>query len=233
MPACSGNPVLQLPMTLPKLELADLARAGHVTRWHSVRTSRDQTLAEHLFMVTRIASHLARDMFGPGLDAAALLRIMEYASLHDAPELLMGDLPSPLKRHIEAISGADNPVREIERQIAPWLEDMREDIRRRNPEHLLVIKLADLIDAILFIDHEGIGPHARAVCSGLHQIFGAKLDEAKDQYPGYPWDKAASLLETLQQDTAAGQIAFERDWGGRPGLSKRREDVLCGATQPL
>jgi len=220
-------------MTLPKLELADLARAGHVTRWHSVRTSRDQTLAEHLFMVTRIASHLARDMFGPGLDDAALLRIMDYASLHDAPELLMGDLPSPLKRHIEAISGADNPVREIERQIAPWLEDMREDIRRRNPEHLLVIKLADLIDAILFIDHEGIGPHARAVCSGLHQIFGDKLDEAKDQYPGYPWDKAASLLETLQQDTAAGQIAFERVWGGRPGLSERREDVLCGATQPL
>jgi 5'-deoxynucleotidase len=197
-------------MTLPRLELADLARAGHVTRWHSVRTSRDQTLAEHLFMVTRIASHLAGDMFGPDIDAAALLRIMEYASLHDAPELLMGDLPSPLKRHIEAISGADNPVREIERQIAPWLEDMREDIRRRNPEHLAVIKLADLIDANLFIDHEGIGPHARAVCNGLLEIFDRKIDEAQALYPAYRWDMAASLLETLRQDTAVGQIAFER-----------------------
>lgn len=200
-------------MTLPKLQLADLARAGHVTRWHSVRTSRDQTLAEHLFMVSRIAVHLARTMFGPGLDDGALLKLTEYAALHDAPELLMGDLPSPLKRHIEAIGGADNPVREIERQIAPWLEEMREDIARRNPEHLMAVKLADLIDAILFIDHEGIGPHARAVCRGLQQIFDRKLDEARARYPAYPWDTAAALLETLRQDSAAGQIAFERAEG--------------------
>ncbi len=197
-------------MTLPKLEIADLARAGHVTRWHSVRTSRNQTLAEHLFMVTRIANHLAKDIFAGDLDDTALLRIMEYASLHDAPELLMGDLPSPLKRHIEAISGAANPVREIERQIAPWLEEMREDIRGHNPEHLVAVKLADLIDAILFIEHEGIGPHARAVCSGLLEIFKRKIEEANGSYPQYRWDIAGTLLDTLRQNTAAGQIAFER-----------------------
>lgn len=197
-------------MKLPKLEFADLARAGHVTRWHSVRTTRDQTLAEHLFMVTRISNRLAKDILGDDLDDSGLLRIMEYASLHDTPELLMGDLPSPLKRHIEAISGEDNPILAIEQQIAPWLSEMKNEIRRQNPEHLVIVKLADLIDAILFIDHEGIGLHAREVCRGLNDIFRRKLESAGRDFPQYPWAVAESLLEKLLHNAVDGQIAFER-----------------------
>jgi len=109
--------------TLPRLTLADLARSGHVTRWHSVRTSRDQTLAEHHYMVTRISNQLAKDIFKSDLTDSGLLQIMEYASQHDTPELLMGDLPSPLKLHIEHISGKNNPIETIESEIAPgWLK---------------------------------------------------------------------------------------------------------------
>ena len=76
---------------LPKLTIADLARAGHVTRWHSVRTSRDQTLAEHHFLVMRISNQLAKGIIGPDLSDSDLLKIMEYSSQHDMPELLIGD----------------------------------------------------------------------------------------------------------------------------------------------
>ena len=196
--------------TLPRLEFADLARSGHVTRWHSVRTTRNQTLAEHHYMVTRLSNRLAKEILGGALDDSGLLRIMDYASLHDTPELLMGDLPSPLKRHIEAISGDKNPIRMIEKEIAPWLGEMREEMRRRNPEHLLIVKLADLTDALLFIEHEGIGIHAREVGRGLREIFAAKLAEAAREYPQYTWSAAERLLDELLHNLVGTKIAFEK-----------------------
>lgn len=201
---------IMLAMTLPKLTLADLARSGHVTRWHSVRTSRDQTLAEHHYMVTRISNRLAKDILGPDLDDSGLLKIMEYASLHDTPELLMGDLPSPLKRHIEHISGENNPIEIIENEIAPWLTEMKESIGRTNPEYLLIVKLADIMDALVFITDEGIGAHAKKVVHILEGMLEEKLKQAEKNFPEYSWQNAVELLNELLQNGEKTKVAFER-----------------------
>lgn len=102
-------------------------------------------------MVTRISNKLSKEILGPHLSDSPLLQIMKYASLHDIPELLMGDLPSPLKAHIERISGTNNHIDKIEQEIAPWLFRMKREMRRK---HLLIVKLADIIDA-LFYNHRG------------------------------------------------------------------------------
>ena len=201
---------IMLAMTLPKLTLADLARSGHVTRWHSVRTSRDQTLAEHHYMVTRISNRLAKDILGPDLDDSGLLKIMEYASLHDTPELLMGDLPSPLKRHIEHISGENNPIEIIENEIAPWLTEMKESIGRTNPEYLLIVKLADIMDALVFITDEGIGAHAKKVVNIIEGMLEEKLKQAEKNFPEYNWQNAVELLNELLQNGDKTKVAFER-----------------------
>lgn len=197
-------------MHLPKLTLADLARSGHVSRWHSVRTSRDQTLAEHHYMVTRISNRLAKDILGSDLDDSGLLKIMEYASLHDTPELLMGDLPSPLKRHIEQISGENNPITAIEHEIAPWLTEMKASIRRTNPEYLLIIKLADIMDALVFITDEGIGAHAGKVVQILEGMLADKLSQAEKEFPQYNWNYVKDVLGELLQNSDAAKMAFER-----------------------
>ena len=183
--------------------------------WHSVRTSRDQTLAEHHYMVTRISNRLAKDIFGPDLDDSGLLKIMEYASLHDTPELLMGDLPSPLKRHIELISGENNPIEAIEHEIAPWLTEMKESIRRSNPEYLLIVKLADIIDALVFITDEGIGTHAQKVIQILEGMLDEKLGQAETNFPQYSWKYARELLDELLQNGEKTKVAFERGGDGK------------------
>ncbi len=196
-------------MTLPKLTLADLARSGHVTRWHSVRTSRDQTLAEHHYMVTRISNRLAKGLLGEDLDDSGLLKIMEYASLHDTPELLMGDLPSPLKRHIEHICGENNPIETIEHEIAPWLSEMKDVLGRTNPEYLLIVKLADILDALVFITEEGIGSHAGKVVQILQEMLEEKLTQAEKDYPQYNWQYTLVLLSELLQNGDNAKVAFE------------------------
>jgi len=193
-------------MLLPKLTLADLARSGHVTRWHSVRTSRDQNLAEHHYMVTRISNKLAKEILGPDLTDSHLLQIMEYASLHDTPELLMGDLPSPLKHHIDRISGDNNPIEKIEQEIAPWLTRMKLEM---HGEHLIIVKLADIIDALVFITMEGIGEHARKVIQILNTMLEEKLHQAMQQYPHYAWGYTVELLNELLQNADGTKIAFE------------------------
>jgi 5'-deoxynucleotidase len=198
-------------MTLPKLTLADLARSGHVTRWHSVRTSRDQTLAEHHYMVTRISNRLAKDILGPDLDDSGLLKIMEYASLHDTPELLMGDLPSPLKRHIELISKDNNPIEAIEHEIAPWLTELKESIRKTHPEYLLIVKLADIMDALVFITDEGIGTHAGKVIQILEKMLQTKLEQGKKNYPQYSWNYTLDILNELLQNGEVAKLAFEQN----------------------
>ena len=61
------------------LGLGDLSRSGHVTRWHSVRTYREQTLAEHHYMVAMIANKLAKDILGTDITDSERLQLLEYA----------------------------------------------------------------------------------------------------------------------------------------------------------
>ena len=192
----------------PFLNLGDLARSGHITRWHSVRTFREQTLAEHHYMVAMISNKLAKDILGPDINDSERLQLLEYALWHDMPEIVMGDISSPCKKRIRQIcQEKENPIDKMEDEIAPWLSKLKNNLR---PELSLIVKMGDLIDAILFISQEGIGKHAEIVRKGLEKAFEDKINEACRYGDQYNWSIAKTILEKLLR-SEENQIEFEME----------------------
>jgi len=98
-------------------------RLSFVLRWCIVKCSRTQSVAEHSFNVAVITEKLCRVM---RLGDAATGMIVREALFHDRHEVYTGDIPSPAKHQ--------------ERDTNHW-------------SHPLIVKLADLIEAYIFISN--------------------------------------------------------------------------------
>lgn len=191
-----------------RLNMLDIARSGHVTRWHSVRCARGQTLAEHLYLVTMIARELMQRILGDRLAPETRLRVLEYALMHDAPELLMGDLPSPLKRRIAEIAGDADPLARIEQEIAPEVCERRAALQGSALAY--IVKLADLMDGCLFIREEGIGRHAEAVAAKSEAAFRDKIAEAQRRFGELDWSQASELYALMRGEAGSdNRLLFE------------------------
>jgi hypothetical protein len=83
--------------------IKDLMKATYVTRWHTVDTVKNQSLAEHQWNVCMMSVHLALSM---GLDDQTVSEIRNKALIHDMEEVWTGDLPSPYKESLKRTGGS-------------------------------------------------------------------------------------------------------------------------------
>ena len=76
---------------------AILSRMKYVNRWGLMRNSRSESLSDHTLDVVFISHALvviANTYFGAALDEG---RVCTLAAFHDAPEIITGDMPTPVK----------------------------------------------------------------------------------------------------------------------------------------
>ena len=132
---------------------AYLSRMRFINRWALMRNSYTENIAEHSHQVAVLAHALAvirneyfEGQVDPGAVAAAAL-------FHDAPEIMTGDLPTPIKYHNPAIRDAYKQVEEV---AAHKLLDMLPQKLRGAYEELLqpvdeeielLVKAADKLSA--------------------------------------------------------------------------------------
>ena len=76
----------------------DQMALGTVTRWHTLRTARQQTVSEHTQRVTMIAVTLGRSMAPHHFDDQTELEVRRLVEWHDLHESVFGDMPHPVKR---------------------------------------------------------------------------------------------------------------------------------------
>lgn len=144
-----------------------LGRMKYITRWSLMRNGRPETLSEHTADTALLAHMLcliARNCTGTG--AGLRPEVVATAALyHDAPEILTGDMPTPVKYKNDALRSAYKAVeRESARVMASLLPD---ELRPQTEAYLTgavlndaerkVLKAADRLSAIIKCIEESQG----------------------------------------------------------------------------
>ena len=168
---------------------AMLSRMKYIHRWALMRNSYQENISEHSLEVAMLAHGLAvlgNKRLGKSLDAD---RAAVIAIFHDCPEIITGDMPTPIKYYSPETRDTFKAVEdEAARQLLCMLpEDLREEYEKLfftegEDEYLCrLVKAADRLSALIKCVEEektGNGDFASAKKATLSRILDMKLPEA-------------------------------------------------------
>lgn len=128
-----------------------ISRLKYIDRWALMRNSERENVMEHSYMVAVLAHALGvirRDVFKKPCSPEALAA---RALLHDAPEIITGDMPTPVKYHDGNMIRA---YREIERGAVRTLVGALPESMQGEYDSLLsgeseLVKAADKLSAYI------------------------------------------------------------------------------------
>lgn len=135
-----------------------LSRMKYINRWGLMHNTRSENICEHSLEVALLAHALAtigNKQFGKSYDPE---RAAMLAVLHDASEIITGDMPTPIKYHSEEIRKAYAEVEgmAVEHLVSMLPEGLRDEYRtimtmsgERDEELKPLVKAADRISAVI------------------------------------------------------------------------------------
>ncbi len=137
---------------------AMLSRMKYINRWGLMHNTRNENICEHSLEVALVAHALAtigNRKFGKNYDPE---RAAMLAVLHDASEIITGDMPTPVKYHSEEIRKAYAEVEDmaVEHLVSMLPEELRDEYRgimtmsgEADAELKPLVKAADRISAVI------------------------------------------------------------------------------------
>lgn len=134
---------------------AYIFRMRYIARWALMRNTRTENVEEHSYEVAVLAHALAvigREVFHKDLDPD---RVAVAALFHDAPEIITGDMPTPIKyynpdikaayRQVEAVA-QDKLLSMLPAELIPAYEPLVRESDRKAKRY---VKAADKLSAYI------------------------------------------------------------------------------------
>ncbi len=132
------------------------SRMKYIDRWSLMRNTDAESLSQHSLDVAAIAHALAvigNKRLGKSYDTG---RIALTGMYHDMPEIITGDMPTPVKYHNKEIREAFGSIEKAAQHslLNTLPADMRDDYREylmpdETDENYRLVKAADKISALL------------------------------------------------------------------------------------
>ena len=180
---------------------AMLGRMKYIDRWALMRNFRKENISEHSLEVAVIAHALCligNKRLGKSLDAD---RAAVIALFHDAPEIITGDMPTPVKYYDSEIRKSYQRIEDeaVRRLLDRLPEDLRDEYARclmpdteREGALIALVKAADKLSALIkCLEEESAGNRefAEAEKTTMARIEAMGIPEAniflKDFIPAY------------------------------------------------
>ena len=136
---------------------AMLSRMKYIQRWALMRNTYPENICEHTAEVAMLSHALAlitNRRFGGAVSAERCVMLALY---HDVPEILTGDMPTPVKYHDDALKNAYKQVERgaAERLLSRLPEDLRQDYapwllpEKSGDMESRLVKAADKLSALI------------------------------------------------------------------------------------
>lgn len=180
-----------------KIGIKDVSRSAHTTRWHSVGVHRNQSVAEHSGLTSLYVDFLILGI-NPNVTPQDHLLALRYSLWHDQPEVITGDLCTPLKRLLEAYLKNEFPLEKIEKILCEQYKSTSEAIENTYIKN--ITKLADYLDAILYLEEEGKEKQAQKIKLDIINSYRALITKSQNEYPDYHWEEAETILTKALND---------------------------------
>jgi len=174
--------------TIP-VTFRDRLRLRNVKRWHIINTTRDQTVAEHSYLVWVIAEEIGLRI---GLTQEDFHKLWVLALTHDEHEVFLGDMPTPAKEYL----AVDDPREPMSMRFY-----MSQDSKLES-----IVKAADTLEAYWFLRENGVGFRAAQVADELHERCLTAMATVTGNFPAC---EVPALIELLTE-SYEGKMPNER-----------------------
>lgn len=179
-------------------ELEIMLRLPNIRRWQIVRTYHTQSVAAHSYRVWLLATHLYDTLYPTPHNSFGRELVQRWAMLHDVDEVLTGDIPSTVKKMLEEVSpGIMDKFTNRLLVGLPLVAATRSGIR--STVEGIVVKVADNVEAILYLLDDGMGDCTAVIESRMDALKGL-LAKGRLGFTGVEWGQVEDWIANILHD---------------------------------